>query len=146
MGENSGVDRRKFLQGVGGAAAALTAFNPQRIFASPTESDLGNPEAHGGSRRRRSLELRKAAALEEYRRPVPEHRRNGDESRYPNRIASYSKGLPHNRFGEVDLEAYETLLSAVSSGEPGLVEQIILGAPEDQRRKLSTPQSGLPLH
>ncbi len=143
MGENNGVDRRKFLQGVGGAAAVLTAFNPQSIFASSAESDLGNPEAHGDSRRRRSLELRRAAAREEYRQPVPEHRSNGDESRYPNRIASYSKGLPHNSFGEVDLEAYETLLSAVSSGEPGLFEQIILGAPEDQRMKLVNPQAGL---
>src|SRR5258707_14674073 len=114
MGENSGVDRRKFLQGVGGAAAALTAFNPQRIFASPTESDLGNPEAHGGSRRRRSLELRRAAALEEYRRPVPEHRSNGDESRYPNRISNYSKGLPPNPIVDGGLIGPEMQLAATA--------------------------------
>src|SRR5207302_10833732 len=36
---------------------------------------------------------------------------NGDETRYPNRIGNYHKGLPHDGFGEVDLAAYSTLLN-----------------------------------
>jgi hypothetical protein len=42
--------------------------------------------------------------------PLSDHRSNGDEERYANKIASYSKGLSHNQLGEVDLTAYRALL------------------------------------
>src|SRR5438128_2365948 len=44
------------------------------------------------------------------------HPTNGDEARYATRIGNFSKGLPHNNVGEVDLAAYQTLLDALSSG------------------------------
>jgi len=76
----SDVDRRRFLQGVGGAAT-LATVSPKRVLALPGEPDPTGPELHG-SRRRRALELRMAAAMEEFRVPVPEHRNNGDEELY----------------------------------------------------------------
>ncbi len=134
----SDVDRRRFLQGVGGAAAALATLNPKRVFAVAGKSDPGGPEMHR-SRRRRALELRMEAAMEEFRLPVPDHRNNGDEELYPNRIGSYSKGLPHDRLGEVDSAAYQSLLRALQTGDPGDFEQILIGG----NARLVDPQAGL---
>jgi len=64
---------------------------------------------------------------------------NGDELQYPNRIGSYSKGLPHQSNGEVVPSAYNSLLNALKSGSPALFEQIPMGGD----RKLTNPQSGL---
>ena len=43
---------------------------------------------------------------------MPPYIDNGDEARYPDKIGSCSKGLPHNNFGEVDHTAYATLTKA----------------------------------
>src|SRR5262249_36385599 len=71
--------------------------------------------------------LRQRAAVHEYRVPVPEHRSNGDEERDSNRIANFSKGLPHNRLGEVDPDAYQSFLNAIQTGDPNDFENIIIG-------------------
>ena len=63
---------------------------------------------------------------------------NGDEALYPNRIGSYSKGLPHQSNGEVVPEAYNALLTALRTGSPARFEQIPLGG----TRKLTNPQCG----
>lgn len=74
----------------------------------------------------------------------PPHPSNGDEQLYPKKIGSYSKGLPHNRFGEVDLAAYAAMTQALSSGLPADFENIPMGDPDPAlRRKLVNPQSGL---
>ena len=133
----SDVDRRRFLQGVGGVAAFAT-LSPKRALALPGEPDPIRPEWHL-SRRRRALELRMAAAMEEFRVPVPEHRNNGDEGLYPNRIGNYSKGLPHNRLGEVDSRAYQSLITALQTRDPGDFEEIVMGG----NVPLVDPQAGL---
>ena len=43
-------------------------------------------------------------------------RANGEEDEYPSRIASYSKGLPHDALGHVDPAAYDALRRALSTG------------------------------
>src|SRR5262245_753197 len=121
----SDVDRRRFLQSMGGAAA-LATLHPKRVLALPGDADPAVPELYR-SRRGRALELRMAAAIEEFRVPVPPHPNNGDEELYPNRIGNYSKGLPHNRLGEVDSRAYQSLLRALQTGDPGDFEEIIVG-------------------
>ena len=70
---------------------------------------------------------------------VLDHPDNGDEARYPNKIGTYSKGLPHNRLGEVDLQAYRSLLAALDSGKSLDFENIIIGL----GTKLTNPQAGL---
>ena len=62
---------------------------------------------------------------------------NGDEKRYPNKIASFSKALPHNDLGEVDLDAYNQYIKALKSGDPDDFERIPLGG----ERKLVNPQA-----
>jgi len=64
---------------------------------------------------------------------------NGDEARYPNRIGNYSKGLPHDDIGEVLPAAYDSLLTAVRSGDPDDFARIPLGG----TAKLVSPQAGL---
>src|SRR5262249_13882722 len=133
----SDVDRRRFLQGVGGAAA-LATLSPKRVLALPGEPDPIGLQLHG-SRRRRALELRMEAAMQEFRVPVPEHRNNGDEELYPNRIGNYSKGLLHNRFGEVESPSYQSLLHALQTRDPGDFEEIVMGG----NVLLVDPQAGL---
>jgi hypothetical protein len=68
-----------------------------------------------------------------------QHPDNDDEELYPNKLGSYSKGLPHNDDGTVVLSAYEALVKAVNSGAPADFDAIPLGGD----RLLTNPQSGL---
>jgi hypothetical protein len=69
---------------------------------------------------------------------------NGDEALYPNKIANYSKGLPHNTLGEVDSSAYGALLQALSTEEQADFENIPMGCPDPaMQRKLVNPMSGI---
>ena len=74
------------------------------------------------------------------------HPTNGDDARYRNKIASYSKGLPHNALGEVMPGAYRAMVSALTSGVPANFETIPLGGPLDLMcpiSRLTNPQAGL---
>ncbi len=71
--------------------------------------------------------------------PNLEHPANTDESIYPNKIGSYSKGLPHNSNGTVVLSAYAAMLKALDSGSQVDFNSIPLGG----QRKLTNPQAGL---
>jgi hypothetical protein len=88
-------------------------------------------------RRQQAYQVRQQAALYHRTLPLPEHRANGDEDRYPAKIASFSKGLPHNHRGEVDLAAYSALLQALTTGQFAAFEAIPLGG----RVKLANPQA-----
>ncbi|MEV6236622.1 vanadium-dependent haloperoxidase [Lentzea sp. NPDC051838] len=89
----------------------------------------------------RALDLRIAVAEMSARRTAAQHVSNGEEEDYPNRIASYSKGLPHNDLGEVDPTAFDALRHALAVGEPELFERIPLGTTGG--RRLTNPQAGL---
>jgi membrane-associated phospholipid phosphatase len=68
---------------------------------------------------------------------------NGDEERFkgadgkPSYIGNFSKGLPHDGFGEVNRAAYKSLLHALDAKTD--FDKIVLGA----GRKLTNPQAGL---
>jgi hypothetical protein len=68
-----------------------------------------------------------------------EHSSNQDETLYPNKLGSYSKGLPHNNDGTVVAGAYAALLQAINSGRPADFDAIPLGGTVP----LTNPQSGL---
>ncbi len=68
-----------------------------------------------------------------------EHPSNQDETLYPNKLGSYSKGLPHNNDGTVVASAYAALLQAINSGRPADFDAIPLGGSVP----LTNPQSGL---
>ena len=98
------------------------------------------------SRRKRAREIRRGAAQFAFDQPHPTPEPNGDEERFATRIASYSKGLPHDERGEVDRAAYDALLTAIGSGRPADFEAIPLGdpasCPTGRGRRLVNPQSG----
>ncbi|MCY6354528.1 vanadium-dependent haloperoxidase [Clostridium sp. ZS2-4] len=68
--------------------------------------------------------------------PIPGHSCNGDAGLYPNKIANYSKALPHNALGEVNMGAYNIWLKALTTGNPEMFEEIPLGGV----RKFANPQ------
>ena len=146
----SSVGRRVFLGKVGGVTAASLAagaigLSPVLEAGSPrTEAQELEPLAESGplsarKRAKKAFTLRVDVAQREKDLPLPFHPTNGDEERYPNKIASFSKGLPHNNLGEVDLNAYASLIRAVTTGNPADFEAIIIGGP----RKLINPQAAL---
>jgi hypothetical protein len=116
------------------------------------------------TRRTEARELREEAAELAFLRRHRDHLSNGEESEYRrpfpppptadngelSYIANYSKGLRHNRFGEVNQRDYRRLLRAIYSGNPDHFERIRLGLPcppplsqTDKRLKLTNPQAGL---
>ncbi|MFY9825938.1 MAG: vanadium-dependent haloperoxidase [Thermoanaerobaculia bacterium] len=144
----SGVSRRKFLGGLGGAAAAAVASGVVGLEPLANAAAGGGPdlvtEASGTAathaRRNACWAHRKDQADFWWQRGNVTHPTNGDEARYPSRIASYSKSMPHNAFGEVDLDAYDSLLKAIKSGKSTDYDAMIL-APG--ARKQTSPQCGL---
>ncbi len=134
------VSRRKFLRQLGTGAA--TAFGLGAL-SLPTLQNVAEAAAvdplTSNQRRRKCFRTRREAAELERHLPVVSHPSNGEEELYANKIGSYSKGLPHNSLGEVDLVAYNQLIAALSSGHPADFEAIPLAL----GRKLTNPQSGL---
>jgi hypothetical protein len=145
-GDLIGATRRAFLRQALGFATASSAFG---ISVSTGKSQTNAGAANIGSeadrsRRAQAFRVRVAAAQFEKEQPMPNQIDNGDETRYPNKIGSFSKGLPHNDVGEVDPVAYAALLHAISSGKPADFESIPMGDPDSAlRRKFVNPQAGL---
>src|SRR5215467_14361892 len=127
--------RRTFLSYLG-SAPGLTAFAGAGLLSSPSAFAATGP-LDARERRHRAFVIRRDAAI--YQRDVPPTPSvsNGDEEAYANRIANYSKGLPHNDLGEVDLNAYNAYLEALNSGKSADFEAIPLGGAS----KLSNPQA-----
>ena len=137
-------DRRKFIGqfGVTGAAALATGVIGIEPFLRSERSQIEAAPVAGSNRRANDCAKLRRDAAQAGLQNTPQnlqHPPNGDESLYPNRIANYSKGLPHNNDGTVVLSAYEALLKAVNSGQPSDFNAIPLGG----TRRLTNPQSGL---
>jgi len=100
--------RREFLR-LGAGALILGRAGRASRAATPVP-DRGRVE------RAVQLRMERAAALR--RREAVELVTNGDESRYADKLASYSKGLPHDALGHVDPRAFAALTRALDSGRP----------------------------
>jgi membrane-associated phospholipid phosphatase len=118
-------------------AAGVTGITPLLGTESVQVEAAEMGSLHPQQRRQHAYRVRHQAALYHRTLPLPAHRSNGDEDRYPNKIASFSKGLPHNPLGEVDLAAYTALLNALSTGQSAAFEAVPLGG----RVKLANPQA-----
>lgn len=118
---------------------------PPTSAPSPLPPAPAAPPAE--SRRERARRVRRDAAQFAYLQPHPQHRDNGDEARYPSRLANFSKGLPHDNRGLVEPAAYAALLGAIASGSPADFEAVPLAQdaaqPNRPRFKLVSPQAGL---
>jgi hypothetical protein len=135
--------RRRFLGGVSGLTAATLAAGGSSLPALLEPKSASAAEVERGSvglqRAEEAYQLRLRAAERERQTPLPAHPDNGDDERFPNKIASFTKGLPHNQLGEVEPNAYTALLRAVTTGEPADFEAVPLGG----ARKLINPQAAL---
>ncbi|HXG18826.1 MAG TPA: vanadium-dependent haloperoxidase [Methylomirabilota bacterium] len=133
------LNRRDFLGQFGSMTAATLAAGVVSVPPLPGANNAGAEAATMGApplqRRQDAYHIRQQAASYQRTLPLLDHRANGDEDRYPNRIASYTKGLPHNELGEVDLAAYRALLNAVASGQFAAFEALSLS----NQAKLSNP-------
>ena len=142
-----GPNRRKFLGQASaaatlgaGALASLSVSSAQAIGAS--SNSLGGLAPLAGVNTRRvmeAFELRMAEAVQDARVPAATNLSNGDEARYPDKGGTYTKGLPHDSFGRVDLHAYQTFKTALNSGKFSDFEKITMGG----TRTLNGPQGGL---
>lgn len=142
---NTTPPRRTFLRQAGAltAAALLPAsMGAQSITAQESRASLPNAP-RDETRRERAARVRTETAATNLQNTPPAlaHPNNGDETLYPNRIASYSKGLPHEKNGEVVAAAYNAFLAALNSGRHQDFEALTLGG----TRALTNPQGGLTL-
>lgn len=128
------MNRRHFFARVSGTAAALSAASlwDVRLSASSRASD-SNP------RRNEAFRIRSEAAQAQRLASKPRQTPNGDEARYASRIASFTKALPHDPYGEVDPVAYAALLHAMQTGDPADFAAIPMGG----SARLVNPQAAL---
>jgi hypothetical protein len=125
------LSRRLFIGG-------LAASGPVAA-AEPNKSEQSD-----AARANQAYQIRVDAAQLERDAPGVIHLNNGDEDRYPSKIGNYSKGLPHNDAGEVDLNAYNTLSQAMTTGQPADFEAIVMGMADPAlQRKFVNPQAGM---
>ena len=96
-----------------------------------------HPGSASETRRSFALQLRVARARRQNERPLGAMVSNGDEAKFPNWIACFTKGLPQNQFGEVDPLAYKQLLHALSTAKHADFEQL----PRGGGRKLNDPEA-----
>lgn len=132
-------NRRTFLTRAGAATIAAGVITVEPLL----QTQRSEAHAADGSNQRANdcAKLRRDAANAGLKATTQnlQHPSNNDEDLYPNKLGSYSKGLPHNNDGTVDLTAYAALLKALDSGRPADFDAIPLGG----SRGLTNPQSGL---
>jgi len=83
-----------------------------------------NDTSAGAKRKAEVFNMRTNTAIKYKNMPVVNHINNGDDALYPNRIASYTKSMPHNNLGEVDQEIYRVYLRAIENGDRALFDTI----------------------
>src|SRR5215469_8232571 len=139
-------NRRKFLGQVCAAATAAGALaspsvsSAQTVGSSSNSPDGVTPPAGVTNRRViDATQLRVAGAIEDAKVRAATNVNNGDEARYADKGGTYTKGLPHDNFGRVELTAYQTFKAALNSGEFSDFQNIIMGG----TRTLNGPQGGL---
>jgi membrane-associated phospholipid phosphatase len=137
------VTRRGFL----GRLAALPALaTGASVSAAPLAAQAASRAAPGANivrdprRAAAALKLRvRQAVTQMLQANALAHRTNGDEQRYADfgYVASFTKALPHNGAGEVDVTAYRALLHALGTGSAADFEAISLAG----ALKLADPQA-----
>ena len=137
----SSHSRRSFLKGLGaaGAAVPLAAIAAGAAGLPDVLSDTGSKEVNLKTRHNTAFKKRLHAAADDRAVKVPPHPNNGDEALYPSGIANFTKGFPHNSFGEVDPSVYAAYLAAVKTGKRADFDALTMGGNE----QLVDPQAGL---
>lgn len=110
------VGRRSVLAGAGVAAAALTAR-----ATAPWTATAGAAHDHN------------------HANEGPSQQVSGDEARFPDGWASFTKGLAHDERGQVDPASFRALTDALDSGSHEAIESL----PVAGSRRLADPLGGL---
>jgi hypothetical protein len=136
-------NRRAFIGKVGIAGAATIAAGMIGVEPLIDSEKSTARAAQGGANQRANdcakLRIDAAQSGRQSTASNLQHSSNGDEDLYPNKIGSFSKGLPHNNDGTVVLSAFQSMVNALTSGNPTDFDSIPLGG----TTKLTNPQSGL---
>ncbi len=137
--------RRSFLGKLGGVAAAaiaaggITTLEPlvggKSSYAFADDIGPLGDQARADA----AYNLRVNQATTQHNLPLVPHPTNGDEALYADKGATFTKCLNHDNFGRVDLNGYNALINALTTGNPADFEAIPLGG----KRTLTNPQSGL---
>jgi hypothetical protein len=135
--ELSNLSRRKFIGSVGAAATATVAAGvlgsaPAALAESSSVTGVRPPANGGNARVLKALNLRISQANTDSQVAIPPHTTNGDESRYPDKSASYSKGLLQNYIGVVNPQAWDSFKLALQSGKNSDWNNIIIGGTRTQ--------------
>ena len=123
---STATSRRDFLKrsaavaGATAAGAALVGVTPR-----PAEAQA----ILNGASRSALAHYKRIQAANQARLRDPLHVDNGDEARYHAKFGSYSKGLPHNGLGEVDLAAWGLFAHAAKIQSWDAFEAIPMGGP-----------------
>jgi hypothetical protein len=124
---NKQSNRRTFLKS-GAAVAGAIAAGPLAIAARANEAP---PRSRSRAAKPKRLDdayrIRVEAAERQLGKSLPSLTTNGDEARYTNKIASFSKGLRHDSLGEVDMDGYDALVGALHGGKLADYDAIPLG-------------------
>jgi hypothetical protein len=141
--------RRRFIAGLGAATAAVsTGVLSPLIVASRAEAnpgrgngneDGGRGNGAGSPRVIEAFELRQGLANHDFRVGPALNVNNGDYQLYADKGGTYTKGLPHDNFGRVNLTAFASFTKALKSGRFSDFQKIITGG----TRTLNGPQGGL---
>lgn len=137
--------RRNFISKIGVTGAATIAAGVvglEPLLQTEGSSAHAAANAPGSNQRANDCAKLRRDAAQAGLQATPvnmQHPTNNDEDLYPNKIASYSKGLPHNSDGTVVPAAFAALVQAVNSGRSSDFDAIPLGG----NRRLTNPQSGL---
>ena len=129
----SSPSRRSFIGKLGAAtvAAGVLGSAPGALAQSGKSSGIaaGASEKPGllNSRVSRAFAIRLGAATSDSLSPVPPHTTNGDEQRYSDKSASYSKCLLQNDICVVNPAAWQSFKKALNNPTMANWEAIILG-------------------
>ena len=130
------VNRRTFLGRAGAAAVAAGALANASAAFGQTASASSSQSGICNKRIRQTYQDRMGAAHQEATIPAAPQTTNGDEERYPDKSGTYTKGVLQAGYGRVDLHAYQTFKTALTTGDPADFEKIIMGG----TRTLNGPQ------
>ncbi len=93
---------------VGSVNLAQSNTNPV-ILPPPGNDPVGE------TRRVESYQFRTARAYANAAKPLPVQTPNGDESFYPERLGTFTKGLQHDSMGHVDNAQFEAFVNALNT-------------------------------
>jgi len=141
--EAKAPSRRNFLGKMGTAtlaadvlgSAANALAQADIVIGSAGDSAKGT-EGRASNRVQEALRIRTTAAENDTELPIPPHTTNGDQQRYSDHSASFSKALLQDDICVVNPAAWASFVKALRSGEHDDFEAIILGG----TRTLNGPQ------